>query len=148
MTHEIKEVPGGPKLVHLIFNINEGPSVKIRKIDFIGNTAISDGTLKEQMKATKQQWWLSFINGRGTYQETRFDEDAGKIVEFYQNRGYIKANVGAPETQRGRRVERQEDAVDRAADSGDRRAALQGGHLRLLGQHGRGERSAASRSSG
>ena len=39
------------------------------------------------MKATKQQWWLSFINGRGTYQETRFDEDAGKIVEFYQNRG-------------------------------------------------------------
>jgi outer membrane protein insertion porin family len=97
VTHDIKEVPGGPKLVHLSFNINEGPSVKIRKIDFLGNTAISDGTLKRQMKATKQQWFLSFINGRGTYQETRFDEDAGKIVEFYQNRGYIKANVGAPE---------------------------------------------------
>ena len=97
VTHSLKEVPGGPKLVHLTFNINEGPSVKIRKIDFIGNTAISDGTLRKQMKATKQQWWLSFINGRGTYQETRFDEDAGKIVEFYQNRGYIKANVGAPE---------------------------------------------------
>ncbi len=97
VTHEIKEIAGGPKLVHLTFNINEGPSVKIRKIDFIGNNAISDGTLKGQMKATKQQWFLSFINGRGTYQETRFDDDAGKIVEFYQNRGYIKANVGAPE---------------------------------------------------
>ena len=98
VTHEIKEVAGGPKLVHLTFNINEGPSVKIRKIDFIGNTAISDGTLKHQMKATKQQWFLSFLNGRGTYQETKFDDDAGKIVEFYQDRGYIKANVGAPET--------------------------------------------------
>ena len=64
--------------MHLIFNINEGPSVKIRKIDFIGNTAISDGTLKGQMKATREEWWLSFLNGRGTYQETRFDEDAGK----------------------------------------------------------------------
>ena len=98
VTHEIKPVAGGPKLVHLIFNINEGPSVKIRKIDFIGNTAISDGKLKGQMKATREEWWLSFLNGRGTYQETRFDEDAGRIVEFYQNQGYIKANVGAPET--------------------------------------------------
>ena len=97
VTHVVKPVPGGPKLVHLIFNINEGPSVKIRKIDFIGNTEISDGTLKGQMKNTREEWWLSFLNGRGTYQETRFDEDAGKIVEFYQNRGYIKANVGAPE---------------------------------------------------
>jgi outer membrane protein insertion porin family len=59
---------------------------------------MSDGTLKGQMKSTKEQWWLSFISGRGTYQETKFDEDAGKIVEFYQDRGYIKANVGAPET--------------------------------------------------
>jgi len=98
VTHEIKEVPGGPKLVHLIFHINEGPSVKISKIDFIGNTAVSDDTLKGQMKATREQWFLSFINGRGTYQETKFDEDASKIVDYYQNRGYIKANVGAPET--------------------------------------------------
>ena len=97
VTHEIKEVAGGPKLVSLTFNINEGPSVKIRKIDFIGNNAISDGTLRHQMKSTKQQWFLSFLNGRGTYQETKFDDDAGKVVEFYQNRGYIKANVGAPE---------------------------------------------------
>jgi outer membrane protein insertion porin family len=98
VTHEIKPVAGGPKLIHLIFNINEGPKVKIRKIDFIGNTAISDGDLKGQMKNTREEWWLSFINGRGTYQETRFDEDAGKVVEYYQDRGYIKANVGAPET--------------------------------------------------
>lgn len=98
VTHEIKPVTGGPKLVHLVFNISEGPKVKIEKIDFVGNTAVSDGTLKDQMKSTKEKWFLSFINGRGTYQETKFDEDAGKIVEFYQDRGYIKANVGAPET--------------------------------------------------
>lgn len=97
VTHDITEVAGGPKLVRLTFNINEGPSVKIRKIDFTGNIAISDGALKHQMKATKQQWFLSFVNGRGTYQETKFDDDAGRIVEFYQDRGYIKANVGAPE---------------------------------------------------
>ena len=97
VTHNIEAVSGGPKLVRLTFNINEGPSVKIRKIDFVGNAAISDGALKRQMKATKQEWFLSFVGGRGKYQETKFDDDAVRVVEFYQNRGYIKANVGAPE---------------------------------------------------
>src|SRR3989441_9698731 len=37
VTPEIKEIPGGPKLVHLTFNMDEGPKVKIRKLDFVGN---------------------------------------------------------------------------------------------------------------
>ena len=38
-------MPGGPKLVHLTFTIDEGPKVKITQIEFVGNQAISDGTL-------------------------------------------------------------------------------------------------------
>ena len=96
VTHEIKEVPGGPKLVNLTFHIDEGPNVKIRKVSFVGNKDVPVGTLKRQMKGTKQEWFLSFLNGRGTFQESKFDEDAEKVVEYYQNRGYIKAVVGAP----------------------------------------------------
>ena len=110
VTHEIKEIAGGPKLVHLTFNINEGPSVKIRKIDFIGNTAISDGTLKGQMKATKQRWFLSFINGRGTYQETRFDDDAGQDRGVLSESRVHQGERRCARSQSGRRVERQEDA--------------------------------------
>src|SRR4029453_2244434 len=94
VTHEIKEIAGGPKLIHLTFHMDEGPSVKIRKIDFIGNKAVSAGRLKRAMKDNKQMWWLSFLSGRGTYQETKFDDDAQKLVEYYQDRGYIKAVVG------------------------------------------------------
>ena len=50
-----RRLPGGPKLVHLTFNMDEGPKVKIRKIDFVGNKAISDGTLKRQMKENKER---------------------------------------------------------------------------------------------
>ena len=39
----------------------------------------------------------SFISGRGTYQETKFDDDAEKVTGSTSDRGYIKANVGAPE---------------------------------------------------
>ena len=35
--------------------------------------------------------------GRGTYQETKFDEDADKVVEYYRDQGYISARVGEPE---------------------------------------------------
>jgi outer membrane protein insertion porin family len=97
VTPEIKENPGGPKLVHLTFHMDEGPKVRIRNIQFIGNKAISSSTLKRKMKDNKEAWFLSFISGRGTYQEAKFDDDAEKIAAFYRDRGYIKANVGVPE---------------------------------------------------
>ena len=99
VTHEIKEMPGGPKLVNLTFNMNEGPKVKIREIEFVGNKAISDGTLQaadegEQGRALVPR---PFITGRGTYQETKFEEDAERVIEYYRDRGYIRAQVGEPE---------------------------------------------------
>jgi outer membrane protein insertion porin family len=97
VTHEIKEMPGGPKLVHVTFHMDEGPEVKIRKITFLGNKVVGDGTLKRKMKENKERWWLSFITGSGNYQEAKFDDDAAKLLEYYRDRGYIKANVGVPE---------------------------------------------------
>ena len=97
VTHEIQELPGAPKLVHLTFKMDEGPQVKIRKLVFDGNKAVGSRALKRQMKENKQQWFFSFISGRGTYQETKFEDDAEKVVEYYRDRGYIGARVGEPD---------------------------------------------------
>ena len=97
VTPQIQEVVGSPKLVHLTFQIDEGPKVKIQTITFVGNKAISSSTLKRHMKENKEMWWLSAISGRGTYQEGKFDDDAEKLVEFYRDNGYIRAQVGVPE---------------------------------------------------
>src|SRR5262245_29523510 len=105
---EITEMPGGPKLVHLTFHMEEGPKVNIRRVAFIGNHAVDDGTLKKQMKLNRERpemrdafhlpsWFMSVIGDRGTFQEPKFDEDADKIIEYYRDRGYIKVNVGVPE---------------------------------------------------
>ncbi len=93
----VEALPGGPKLVKVVFDISEGPKVKVRDIEFIGNERISDGRLKRKMKETKEQWFLSWITGRGTYQEAKFEEDADKVQEYYRERGYIQARVGTPE---------------------------------------------------
>jgi|KBSMisStaDraftv2_1062788.scaffolds.fasta_scaffold20760_2 outer membrane protein insertion porin family len=97
VTHEIEELPTGPKLVHLSFHIDDGPKVRIKKIDFIGNKALTDGELEHEMKDNRSESWLSFINGHGTYNETKFEDDADKIQEHYANKGYMAAHVGAPE---------------------------------------------------
>src|SRR5690606_22636020 len=97
VTSSVEELPAGPKLVKVVFDVQEGPMVKVRTINFEGNSAISDGSLKRQMDATKEHWFLSWITGRGTYQEAKFEEDADKIIEYYRNRGYVQARVGQPE---------------------------------------------------
>src|SRR5262249_27561856 len=106
VTPEIQEMPGGPKLVHLTFHMDEGPRVEIRRIDFVGNKAMSDADLKGQLKDTKDNagfhdfahlWtWIASAIGDRTYKEAKFDEDAEKLVSFYRDHGYIKANVGVP----------------------------------------------------
>ncbi|MBI2219834.1 MAG: outer membrane protein assembly factor BamA [Acidobacteria bacterium] len=97
VTPEIKPIAGGPKLVHLTFTIDEGPKVKIRDVEFVGNQAISDGKLAGKMKENKARGFFSFITGGGTYKEDKFAEDAEKVTEYYRERGYIGARVGNPE---------------------------------------------------
>src|SRR5690606_15646836 len=97
VTHTVEALPSGPKLVKIVFNVDEGPKVKIRSIDFVGNETITDGKLKKQMKSTKEHWFLSWITGRGTYQEAKFEEDADKVIEYLRNEGHIQARVGTPE---------------------------------------------------
>ena len=94
---EIKPIEGGPKLVNVTFHITEGPKVKIRTVDFIGNSAIKDGKLAKQMKENKDGGMFKFILGSGTYKSDKFEEDADKVVAYYRDRGYIEARVGQPE---------------------------------------------------
>ena len=97
ITHSITPVAGGPKLVSVTFNVSEGPKIKIRDVEFIGNTAKSDGTLQKKIKENKPKGLFGFITGGGTYQETKFEEDADRILQYYLDEGYARARVGQPE---------------------------------------------------
>jgi outer membrane protein insertion porin family len=108
VTHEIKEIEGGPKLVHITFNMDEGPKVKIRKIDIVGNKAISDGEIKrpaEDDEGARRVPGLRPLPDLVPHPDRRprhlpgnqVDEDAEKVVAFYRDKGYLRANVGVPE---------------------------------------------------
>jgi outer membrane protein insertion porin family len=108
VTPEIKPIAGGPKLVNLTFTIDEGPQVKIRDVEFVGNKAVGTGALKRQLKNNKGKGFINFITGSGSYQEAKYEEDADLVTAYYRDHGYISARIGDPEL---RYVE----------DSGDRR---------------------------
>ncbi len=108
VTHDITEIQGSPKLVHLTFHMDEGPKVKIRSIEFVGNKAISSSALRGQMKDNKEgagfedfaHLWnfiASKIGDRGTYNESKFDDDAEKLTQYYRDHGYARAVIGAPD---------------------------------------------------
>ena len=95
--HKVTPVSGGPKLVNVTFTVGEGPKIKIRDLEFVGNQAISDGKLQRKMKENKPKGILSFITGGGTYKESAYEEDVAKVVEYYRNKGYPQARVGNPD---------------------------------------------------
>ena len=100
VSHTLTPVAGGPKLINVTFVVDEGPKDKISKVDFTGNTAINDGSLTKALKENKPKgslFTLGFFKGGGTWKETAFEEDAQRVVDFYQRKGYAKARVGQPE---------------------------------------------------
>ncbi len=93
-------MPGGAKLLHLTFDIKQGPKFRLTEVIFDGNKAVNDKTLRKQLKSNKPHTWLSFITGSGQYQEAKFEEDAQRVTDYYSDHGYAQARVGSPQVER------------------------------------------------
>lgn len=72
----------------LVFDVVEGKKVEVETIAFEGNTALSDGDLRDAME-TREDGWLR----GGTYKDPVFQEDLERIVAAYRQRGYLDAQV-------------------------------------------------------
>jgi len=97
---EIKNIP--PAAVALTFNIKEGPTVKVGKIVFQGNTQIPSRDLRAAMVNLKpigipHSIFLENILPR-TFDASKLDEDAERVRQAYRNKGYFKALTGEPQT--------------------------------------------------
>ena len=91
----VEPLPGGPKLVKVVFDVKEGPKVKVRTINFNGNTAVSDGALARQMKSTKAHGMLSWITGKGTYKESEVRRRRRKGHRVLPQQGLHRARASA-----------------------------------------------------
>ncbi|MGE0392793.1 MAG: outer membrane protein assembly factor [Vicinamibacterales bacterium] len=97
VSHKVVPIEGGPKLVKVVFTVSEGPKVRIQRVEFVGNTAMSDGALEKRMKTNKGKKWYAFFSGKGTFKADKYEEDIERVGQFYRNQGFVQARIGAPE---------------------------------------------------
>jgi outer membrane protein insertion porin family len=88
-----------PKIINLdnnridvVFEINEGPTTKVRSINFIGNVAFSDSQLRYVI-ATTQTNILSFLKGTNIYDPDRLNLDRELLRQFYLKSGYADVRI-------------------------------------------------------
>ena len=87
---KIIELPD--KRVDLVFEIDEGPLVKIKTIKFIGNEEFSDRALKSVIESREQKWYVLFTPN-DKYDPNRLNLDVQKLRQFYLQNGFADINV-------------------------------------------------------
>jgi outer membrane protein insertion porin family len=98
VSHGVEEITPGSRVVRIVFHINAGPEVRIARVVFDGNRAFSDGALRGQMKSNKAPYWWApaFLNRRGAYQASKYEDDVDLVIQYYRDRGYVSAHIGEP----------------------------------------------------
>ena len=88
-----------PKIINLdnnridvVFEINEGPTTKVRAINFIGNSAFSDSQLRFIITTTQTNL-LSFLKSTNIYDPDRLNLDRELLRQFYMKNGYADARI-------------------------------------------------------
>jgi outer membrane protein insertion porin family len=98
---DIKTIP--PASVQVIFNIKEGPTVKVGTIRFTGNQHVTGLILRRSMKNLKPigiPYSIIFENlFAQTFDAAKLEEDTERVRLAYRDRGYYNAAVEEPKTQ-------------------------------------------------
>ncbi len=93
--YEATDVPPNSRLITFI--INEGPKVKVKKIDFHGNTLFSDRELRKSMKYIKQTGLISTFTGKSTFDRNKLEGSLELGVRAkYQEQGHVKMLIKEP----------------------------------------------------
>lgn len=86
------DVPAEPlaQRGELIFDVVEGPQVRIRMVDFIGAKSFDKDRLNAEVKTSS---WI-FIFRPGKLDLDLLDEDVASLHKFYENHGFFDVRVG------------------------------------------------------
>jgi outer membrane protein insertion porin family len=93
---ESKTEPVGKGEVKLVFVIVEGEKFRIASVRFAGNEAFTDGQLRKVIQ-TKRRSIFSLLTGSGRLVDEVLEEDRQRILNYYQDHGYLEARVANPQ---------------------------------------------------
>ena len=78
--------------VKMVVNIDKGDKVKVKSIDFEGNSLISDAKLRKAFKNTKQKNPLRILK-KSKYIKEKYKEDLASVITKYKEKGFRDARI-------------------------------------------------------
>ncbi len=82
----------GKSFVNMVVSVDKGQKVKVKNIDFEGNSVLSDKKLRKSMKNTKKINPIRILK-RSKFIEADYKEDLSSLVDKYKEIGYRDARI-------------------------------------------------------
>ncbi len=95
---EIEEISA--TAVALIFDVQEGPRVRIKSIEFVGDRdGFSQRRLRGAMKLVKEAGLFSIFGSKDIYFKDKLADDLERVRFFLGTKGYLQARLGEPKVE-------------------------------------------------
>jgi outer membrane protein insertion porin family len=95
---EVEEISA--TTVALIFNIEEGPRVRVKEIEFVGDRdGFSQRRLRGAMKLVKESGLISTFTSKDIYFKEKLLDDLERVRFFLGTKGYLQAKIGEPKVE-------------------------------------------------
>lgn len=91
-TVAVSQTPSADGRIDLVYTVERGGRQTVADIQFTGNEAFSESTLRKQLKGTPERRWWRFWK-RATFNDDTFETDLAALTRFYNDRGYYGARV-------------------------------------------------------
>ena len=94
---EVTTTPVGKGAVSVIFDVNKGEKIKIKKLNFIGASELSQSDLETDLANQEEDFlgWIPIFNN-GEVKVDQLEYDAYRVKETYMKNGYLDAYVSKP----------------------------------------------------
>ena len=74
------------------FNVNKGPKIRIKDINFIGNKHVSERKLAKNMKETHANKWYNLFKSK-KFKEKEYENDRKTVLDAFNEAGYRDARL-------------------------------------------------------
>jgi len=94
---DVTTTPVGKGAVSVVFDVNKGEKIKIKKLNFIGASELSKSDLETDLANQEEDFlgWMPFLNS-GEVKADQLEYDAYRVKETYMKHGYLDAYVSKP----------------------------------------------------
>jgi outer membrane protein insertion porin family len=85
---DVKTEKKGNNEIQIIFEVDEGPKLRVGEIVFEGRTKLRESTLRGAISENREHSVLAWISGKDSFKPNKLDEDIANLKTRLQEHGY------------------------------------------------------------